>query len=274
MQVDAEAGVLWKQFWLTGIVGMKPRGPYEIPDEDKNKFLVRGFSGRVDLLEDQLLIRAGLFVPSFGLNLVDHTAFVRNSVGLGADAEQSQVEVTYQSEAFELGAASIFINEGFDRKEQTKSGMALHASTFLSSKHRLNLSYLNLGTTKDGTTNRRQSTGLSASLAMHDKVFLLGEVDQTASLIKSSFFELKTTSLASFATLNFEVARGLIPLLRHEYFDPNQKEKKDSLNRSGVGVAWHPRPHFQVESRLLRAIYEDTTIKASDSLEGVFHYYF
>jgi hypothetical protein len=253
---------------------MKPRGPYEVPAEDKNKILVRGFSGRVDLFDDQFLIRAGLFVPSFGLNLIDHTAYVRNAVGLGADSEQSQVEATFQSEALEVGAAAIFVNEGFDRKEQTKSGAALHASTFIASKHRLNLSYLSLGTARGGVTSRRQSIGISGSLALSKRSFLLGEIDQTLALIESSLFELKTSSLASFMTLNYEVFRGVIPFVRHEFYDPNQKEKKDSLNRSGLGLAWHPRPHFQLESRILRTVYEDVANKANDSVEGIIHYYF
>ena len=275
MQTDIEAGVHVGPVWFTGAMGTEPAGPVPNPDAKKN-LIVRSFASRVDLFDEHVMVRAGLFIPKFGLMLQDHTAFVRAVTGLDPNsAEQTQIEALYQDEMFEVSAAGLIANENFDRAGKTRSGYNLGASTFLQGRHRFNVNLLSTTQKIAGGSEARQLiAGMSGIVTLHPRVFTLFEFDRIANENWSGgALSSKATAFADFVSFNVQLFRGLIAFLRYEYYDSDIGIPDTSVNRWGGGFTSYPTPHVQLEVRLQRAT-QPGGGDMTDEANGVLHYYF
>ena len=274
MQTDLELGVHVGSVYLTQTFGTKPAGPM---DQFKNgdRLVHRGYMGRVDFLDERLVVRAGLFMPKYGLMMSDHTAFVRVLPGLRPDGEQTQLEMSYQDDDgdLEVTVAGLLQNDMYDRKDKSKSGFNLGLNLLLAGKNRLGFGFL--------TTNQKQGTvdtvmnslGASGVLTASNEVFAMFELARVHNQRKMPGTVTHKESLASFMSLNLEIYRGVIPYLRYEFLDTDTTLPDTSHSRWAGGLMWYPRPHFQFEGRVGKMVSDMTHATTSES-EVIMHYYF
>jgi hypothetical protein len=270
MQTDLEAGVHAGPVYLTAMWGTKPAGPMD-DAKDYSTLIHRGYMARLDLLDEHVVVRAGLFMPKYGLMLADHTAYVRSANGLSPDGAQTQAEVLYQSDLFEFSVATLFENDLYDRKGKSRSGFSLGASTFIAEKDRVTVNVMSTKLVSGTTESQRVSMGVSAVVTMTNSLYSMLEIDRVHNSTKSDTLESYSEALVNYFSVNYEAYTGLVPYVRYEYLDTDMNKPDTSTTRMGAGVNWYPRPHMQFEFRSLRATAGSRT---TDEMEGLLHYYF
>lgn len=272
MQSDVEPGLHTKNFWLTLTLGTKPAGPVTT-DKEPNKIVIRGYAARFDIFDEHLILRAGMFIPKYGLMLSDHTAYVRQIVDLGPDTEQTQLESIFQDDRLELTLAAIIKDEHLERQGKSKSGINLGLSVRIGKKHRLNLHSLHTSLNVKDTLERIQAIGTSGIITLTNRIFAMFEINQAQSSFKSTEIESKETKIASFGSLSLETIRGLIPYVRLEHQQKSETATSKLEHRWGLGNNWYMRPHIQIDGRVMRQM-DAKTKKTVDSSSLIIHYYF
>jgi hypothetical protein len=274
MQADIELGVHYGPVWATYTGGTPPKGPFEDDDDgDDKKLKTRAYSARLDLLDEQLVLRAGLFIPQYGLMLADHTAYVRGNFGLGSDDNQTQVEANFQSDLFAASVAVLLENKSFEREQKTKSGFSLGASAFLHKRHKASISAMQTIQKSDTVETTMTTYGMAGTATLTRRLFLMSEVDRAHTEVVAGGVTTSKDKLGTFLTVNFETIRGLIPYLRHEYLDTDLSSSDTSMQRFGLGSIWYPRPHFQCDFRILRQVVTSSRGLIDES-DLILHYYF
>jgi hypothetical protein len=273
MQTDVEAGLHLGNVWVTATGGTKPAGPTDRP-EDSQTPVVRGYLARVDLLQEHLVLRGGLFLPKYGLMLSDHTAWVRTITGLGPDKEQTQLEAIYQDDAFEVSLAALIKDGRFERDKVSRSGFNAGAAVMVSGRHRLNANVMQTHLVNDAGTSDLLAVGTSSVLTWSRRLFSLLEVDRATTKFQAQDGSASTrVEVAGFGTLSYEAYRGVIPYGRLEYRSTDAGETKSNARRWGGGLNWYVRPHVQVDGRVLRNVVSVSNT-AQDESTLILHYYF
>ena len=273
MQADVEAGAHLGNVWLTATGGTKPAGPNDRP-EDTRTPVVRGYLARVDLLDEHLVLRGGLFLPKYGLMLSDHTAWVRTITGLGPDKEQTQLEAIYQDDTFEVSLAALVEDSSFGRENKSRSGFNAGAAMMVKDRHRFNANILQTRLTNDGGTSDMLAFGVSAVLTYTRRLFSLLEVDRAATEFRAPDGSVsKRVEFAGFGTLSYETHRGIIPYGRLEYRSADAGDTQSSSNRWGGGLNWYVRPHVQLDGRILHKS-SSTADSSQNESTLILHYYF
>jgi len=271
MQTDLELVLHYGDFWFQGVMGTKPAGPMDNP-RDHGHLVHRGYSLRYDLFEQHVLVRAGLFMPRHGLMIADHTAFTRMAMGFDAESEQTQVEATYQDDGAEMFVSSLIRDNSYDRAEKTKSGFNIGVAKMFDNAHRISAGLLRTFKKKAATEVITTGYGVSSVISLSGKIFTLLEFNRVTKQTSTNEVATKIESLASFATLNYEVVRGLSPFLRHELWDRDFRSNSAKLSRYGGGINWYPRPHLQTELRGLLAKAQSDSRPSMD-VQWILHYY-
>jgi hypothetical protein len=270
MNADLEAAANFGPLWLSLTGGMEPRGPSGSGQEFEGKF--RGYFARVDLLDDHLSIRGGLFTPKFGLMLSDHTNFVRQASKLPADPEQTQIETIFLTDRFEATLALLVENKSFDREGKSKSGTNIGISGKIG-KSRINLNVMKTKLSLESTSSEALVLDTSGVLTFSNKWYGMYEILKTQNSSKTTESTIKKDELANYFSINYELKKGFIPYVRYEFWDTDLSTKNTSVGRWGAGFMWYPRPHFQFEGKYSRAIINSAAISVNEAT-GIFHYYF
>ncbi len=276
MQKDLELGATATMPWSDPIFftvagGTKPAGP-NTPKEEANKFVARGWMLRMDTLRDRISVRAGLFLPRYGLMLSDHTAFIRTATALGPDSEQTQFETSFISDHVEAIAAVIIKNDGLDREKQSRSGFVAGLSGYIA-RQRLNFSLMQQSRSDEVSEYTLLTMGLSAVNTITRRIFTMIEGNFIQTKLNVGDLSKVTPSSTTFTSLHAEVHRGVIPFVRYEYWDQELGKLNSSQSRWGGGVTFYPRPHFQTELKLTRTINTASQVP-SNQTDLVINYYF
>jgi hypothetical protein len=252
MQADVEASAKFGQFEFvaTGgvqdVKGIKPlsRRHYAIfrPTEDS-----------------PWMIRAGRFVPAFGINVADHAIATKAGIGLGQGIESYNVEGSWLGEKFDVFLTANFGRPGEDREK----GFAARAGYNLGERSKVGVSY-SLGTNTLGT---RQLFGPYAMVGFTEHFFLLAELDfQNLSRASGTTF-----GPASYARLNYEFFKGVHLYLTGEYAQTNSASPTHYAG--GLGAQFFPRPHFELRAEYTRRLDDYTAELAADYAWLMMHYY-
>lgn len=227
MQTGIEAAVKFMNFKVVSFFGKQ---------EQEN--MVRGESIRHYVMyqpTDELSLRAGRFVPNFGLNIPEHTLATRRSLGFDQGSERDQFEAMWGGEKLNLsGSVSQSVTTAM-RKTQEKAFTAQVNYTLFDS-YRLGF---NTWLGKDNGRSR-QIYGVNVALGFTEKFYYLSEFD-----LQSGFDKKK--GLFHFSKFGYEIVKGFHLLAIEEYRKSDLKNDKTLLNAHGLGAQWFPRPHFDFE---------------------------
>lgn len=186
-------------------------------------------------LHKRLSIRAGRFMPAFGINLPDHTSVTRESMGLGEGDESYNAEVAWITPGGEAigtfiygGKATITAdpNKGYDAPPTDMTGAALRNAVYIGSSTQVGLSYLGVS----NFTDWRQAYGGFVQTGILTRAYALAEYDRK--------FESGKTSDLAMAKFGLELYQGLMATV--------QGDLENLTKEARLGLQWFPRPHWEL----------------------------
>ena len=221
MQADGEIA-------LTLVPGLTLDGSAGIygPDHDGQ---YRRLYAKVDLTTG-LSLRAGRFLPAYGINLPDHTVWTRRDLGFGEGAETNNLEAAWLTRYGEniltliYGADTALLTgaQGYDYRTRQGAGWAYRGALYLGSATQVGVSRQDV----EGAEARRSYGGfVQTGLTSHG--YLLGEVDRR-----------QDGATIGFAKAGWEIAQGLMMTI--------QQDIEDVTYQTRLGIQWWPRPHWEL----------------------------
>jgi hypothetical protein len=191
---------------------------------------------------EEVTIRAGKFVPQYGLYIPDHVLFVRSFLGLGLESDRNNIEAQYNGENW---VTSVTHSQRIEIEDQT-TGQIENANTAQAQFYFFDSSKiaLNLWDAKSDDGQKRTISGLWGVLAMGKDVYWMTEWDQQN--ILRSTGELKSN--VHYNKLAYSPTKGLDIFLHEEALQSDIRDGKTLIQRRGLGVQFFPRPHFDISA--------------------------
>lgn len=209
-------------------------------------------------LSPTLSVRAGRFLPAFGIWNGDATTATR--AGLGWDEQ----ELSYNVEAVRLGqrfSGSLTAIAGrLDRPPpERESGGSASGFVFFGGKRKAGLSVLATG----GDLVERRGVGVSTVIGIGEHAYLLMETDLQRLRPKGAPAQWQTFSNWCLAR---ETVKGLYVLLVDEWSHRDLGPTAITGHSYGASLRWFPRPHLEMQLRWRR---QDEDAVSPPELDGV-----
>lgn len=237
MQADVGVAIHGGPFTAVGSVGRRRVAPPGAASEheifSRTHYLMYSHDSGVN-------VRAGKFLPDFGLNHPNHYLLVRRDTGLGNDTERYNAEASYLGDGFSMLGTAIFGPGGDHHSNSKESGGTLSMNKALSESSRLGVSYYK----GDSTTAHRQLLGAYGIISYTKDIYSQFEIDHQN--LTASPTGKKTKGFVGSHQLTWEVVKGINPYLQNEWENLDDTSNLNSLLTYGIGANLYPRPHFEV----------------------------
>ncbi|MAF11480.1 hypothetical protein CMK11_13605 [Candidatus Poribacteria bacterium] len=202
-------------------------------------------------------IKAGSFLPNYGLRVDDHTAFIRGG-NPRADRDDGLFwEANYADSGVEMGAeiADFYLTGGIynggaiatipDRDDE---------KAFLGRAER----YVELGSLNallGGNVYTNNNSAIEGRMLLAggfvgvggDVWTLMGELDIADKYLADDAGTGGLTSLAVFVEGTFRVAKGIHIIERFEFFDPDLDLESGRFWRASLGAELYPIPYLEIK---------------------------
>ena len=208
---------------------------------------------------DHVALRAGRFLPQYGLNLPDHTVGIRSGLGFTPGYMLDTLELSYLGEhwtGFAAQARSL-PSVGPEAAELVRSA---HLAYAFKGRYKLGFSHLY---SEKGRQSIDRLYGLNAILGFSERFFSLLEIDTIHGTVKDSVF--------GYARWGYEVVRGVVPYLQYERQHADLRVTDGAANHYIAGFNFFPRPHFELSGQWARV---RSTGAWGDQAYLMLHYYF
>jgi hypothetical protein len=225
------------------------------------------------ILPNESYIKAGSFMPNFGIRLDDHTAYTRGGdMGVVTTPQQQKRGLIYEPRYVESGAeiginisdfALFTASAGTNRQQLFAADPSYTAS--LQVNH--SISNINFMAGASGSVFRTsrivnfaltypqvQMYGAFGGFALGD-FSIMGEYD-----IADNYLSADTASSALMIEASYTLIKGLDAVIRYDRFDPSASREKDDLSRFVVGFEFHPYSFIEIRPQY-RIQIEDPKIK-------------
>ncbi len=190
------------------------------------------FWGKFDASEN-VSLRAGRFVPAYGIHSSDHIAFIRSFTGFGLEANRDAFETRYATETVSVSLTA----SKEPRLTSSEEALSLAADLSISEKHLFGLNVLR----GDRDGNRRTLYGVWASLGLSKNAYYLGEFDWQNRDGRSN-----TASFVTYHRLGYSIVKGFDIYALYERLESDLASASSSIERRGPGVQWTPLPHIEI----------------------------
>jgi hypothetical protein len=203
-------------------------------------------------LDDKTSVRAGKFLPDYGVYFQDHTIPTRQGIGFDEGMETYNLEYSYQGDNFSGALTADFGRLDnpqllLDKGVSATGGMAIGDSS--------KVGYSAFWGTENSTN--RELTGPYALLGFTKHFYFVGELD----LQFTQPNRLASTSgIATYEKLGYEIKKGFHVYLMEETYvydfggnfnptaiNPMYGIYTSRLTGVGPGIYWYPRPHFYIQ---------------------------
>ena len=240
MQIDLDLGFNFNKFWYVQGLGIQG-GPEKAPG--RGEFVSHRFYGLYNWT-DETYTRAGKYLLPYGLNIPDHTAFIKRNLNF------DQGQETYTTDTGSIGELwnSVFALS-IGRKDNNSVDLEKGGS--------FQLSY-NLGDTKKilGSFAYLKKEGVSTRYLLGPQVLwgfdakwiFLGEYDYQEKTFEAT--KLVQKGAVAYSRLQYEWTRGVQSYLLHQFSYLDFTQLKTRVNSYGLGVLLYPRPHFEISAEV------------------------
>lgn len=240
MQADYEFGVDQEKYALIASIGYRSSNPSI--SKDLNQFFSRKHFG-LYRANDNLTIRAGKFMFSFGLNGPDHITATRRGLGWDQGSESYNLEASYLTEK----SSSIFtlLTDSPSENSVTKDkGFAVNQSFLLKEDSKVGISGFQGGQ----TLYERTVIGPYWIYAFSKNMYLDSELFYQQKRIKAS--SNSQSGYATFHRLGYEYRKGLILFAQFDRSFLDTSDETSKYDNYGPGIQWLPYPHFEMTGYL------------------------
>jgi len=191
-------------------------------------------------ISDELSVRAGKFIPQYGLQIPQHTFYIKDNLLIGEGTERDAGEVLWNGEQwnFALGYSKSSDKSAVRDEEKAVSGQILKN---INDSHKVGISFWS----GDANQFSRQMISVHAVSGWTEKFYTLAEVDHVTSKNKAN--DVETKSIYELFKVGYEFYKGMHVQAVQQYGRPDTNTSNENQS-GGVGFLWYPRPHFEFEA--------------------------
>jgi hypothetical protein len=219
--------------------------------------LIHGIPGRT-------YIKAGKFLPPYGLRLEDDRAFIREVTGFNFNNPDTGIE--FGTEPGNFSFAGAVTNGTSSISDSNKAKQVSATGGYIGNRFRIGGS----GDYNDSGSSTRKMGGVWAGLSIQ-KFVVLGEADW----IHDQFDNGEQSQLVTYSELDYQFVHGWNFKVGYEYYDPNRDIAENQRDRVIIGIEPFITSfvHLQLFYRFNQSIPQNIPQNA-DELELRFHIYF
>lgn len=263
MQGDLELGLNFGKFWYVQSLGVQG-GPNGAPG--KGEFVAHRYYGLYNW-SDEGYVRAGKYLLPFGLNIPDHTSFIKRNLGFDQDQETYNLDVGRIGEQWNVLAAVSFGRKD-KRAVNLETGGTVVVAYNLGDTHKVMGSFAYL----KGDGPHRYLLGPQVLWGFNSRWVFMGEFDYQEKTTEGPTKSVQKGAV-TYSRLQYEWLKGLHSYLLHQFSYTDFTQLRTRVNSTGVGMIWYPRPHLEV---IAEADYAETAeINSYNTVAWLLaHYYF
>jgi hypothetical protein len=216
--------------------------------------------------DDRVTLRAGRFMPAFGIQFAEHTLATRRLLDFNPAQERYAAELAWSNERSSVIATGILAQlDG--KKTLDENGGIIQVATQVREKSKAGFNYYR--SERDAATGgkyTREIYGAFAHIGFDDHWYGLLEVDRPRSAAGK-------WGLVEVFKLGYEVHQGWHLLGVQEYANLDLEKSNPKFESYGIGTQWFPRPHWDFYALYRRE--RDTAIgnDFSDVVWLIGHFY-
>ncbi|HEY8270676.1 MAG TPA: hypothetical protein VIG33_07280 [Pseudobdellovibrionaceae bacterium] len=263
MQTDLDLGLNFEKIWYVQSFGLQG-GPSQAPDQ--GKFVSHHFYALFNW-NDEVYSRGGKYLLPYGLNIPDHTSFIKRNLGFDEGQESYNIDIGSNSEKW-----NTFFALSFGRKDNNsvdlEKGGSLQVGYNLGDTHKISGSFAYL---KNGNS-QRYLLGPQILWGFNSRWVFLGEYDYQEKSLEGAT-KVVEKGVVTYSRLQYEWTKGFHSYLLHQFSYLDFTQLRTRVNSSGVGVLFYPRPHFEFSAEVDYS--ETAEINAYNTVAwALAHYYF
>jgi hypothetical protein len=195
---------------------------------------------------DEITLRAGKFIPQYGLHLSDHILFIRSFLGFGLESARNALEAQYNGENW---ISSLTHSQQLE-VAKPESANSVQVQYYFLDSSKIAFNYWDAKS--DGS--QRSLTGLWGLLSFNKEFYWLTEWDlqKTKRTSSSQSSSNQTTSITDssvhYNKLGYAITKGLDLFLHEEFMQTDITNNNSVTTRKGLGFQFFPRPHFDISA--------------------------
>ena len=240
MQADLETGLDFENFAAVVTLGYRAKNFAE--SKDLNEF----FSRRHYLIyrpTENLAVRVGKYMASFGLDGPDHITATRRGLGWDQGSESYNLEFSYIADTTST-ILSWIDNSPEEKGARKDKGVAVNQAFLVNQNSKIGLSAFSGGR----PDYNRLVAGPYWIWSLSKYFFLDSEIFFQDKKIRSTSKSEK--GYATFHRLGYESFKGFIPFLQFDRSFLNDSDSNTQFDSYGGGFQWLPYPHFEMTAFL------------------------
>ncbi len=259
MQAEGEGGLV-----LKGITFQVGRGVVEHkrrPVSDWRKAYV------LMPIKSDVFLKMGLFQAQHGLNIAEHTSYIKNDLGFTPKNEVVATEFSWIEEKWNyvatLGLPSHKKTSTSLRKIQTQN-----LSYAFENRYKVGVaqSFATEASVGDSAT-----VGVFALLGYNKQFYSLHEIDKVFE--SDSLSQTKTNGYIMYHKFGYEMTRGIHWQFISELSYKNLKDSTSRKDSLGTSLVFYPRPHFEIQLAWNRRKLRSPETQWTDLAWLMLHYY-
>lgn len=214
-------------------------------------------------LTDKISVRAGRFMPTFGIMTNDHYLSIKQRLGLGQLTERDVLEINFIGE---LWSGYLNYSDSPSSKTQLNNeksvSMGINYSFIETARLGVNYWY------GEQTDRKRDITGVNALIGFSKEFYSLTELDHQ--VIQPNAGN-ETKSRYFFHRFGYEFVRGVHSIAQIDAAQVNLDDNRTKYYAFGAGLTFYPRPHYEFQFLWSRPKFKGQEF--ADSAFLIFHYY-
>lgn len=258
MQRDLEVGFRFYNLTAVTTLGF-------VEENDKDKFDSR----RAYLMyqaSDLVSVRAGRFLPVFGLMVPDHNVATRRGLAFDQGKERNSAEIHFIKDQWSATASMSQSPDSISTSQKEKAG-SLQINYAIADKYKLGVSYWQ----GKFQSEQRKIYALHGILGFTHDLYALSEIDYQTQQVDG---EESKKGIFYFQKLGYEFTRGLHAIAQVEGSKSDLKSDMTKTFSYGLGLMFFPRPHLDIQGLVSRAKIQSIDNKEMTVAYLMGHYYF
>jgi len=224
-------------------------------------------------LSEQFPVRVGQFKQTVGINLPEHTAWVKRDLGFGEGTESPGADAHWLGEKLAMSVGVKWPKSDWpsSRKEVgTFQSLSLMPEIYSGASFKFTLGrYAGQNLEATGRSGR-EIYSISALMGFTHSLYSLIEINFQRAVDSSG---TASHGRVEYQKIGYELSQGLHLFLLREFSHLSLENPTASKIGWGGGASWYPRPHFEIQG-----IYEKQKIRAISEAYGSYawlllHYY-
>lgn len=236
MQVDLDASAQVSERWrFFGSIGrIEPTGG----DATARDFVAVPRAGAEYLFtpadaKDRVALRAGRFVPAYGIAFAEHTFVTRQGLGFGPALERLAAELAWNNDSTSVVVTGIQARYS-GNETLPEQGWTAQVATAIGEKSKIGANYWS--THREGA-GRRQMYGVFSHIGFNKDWYALLDVN---------ILEEAKTGLVELFKIGYEITPGLQLMAIQEHANYDRSRTDPKFEAYSAGVQWFPRPHWDL----------------------------